>query len=167
MCSNRRAQALAKASLSPIPNQLLSQSANTLQTWTAPTLIPLINASGVVLHTNLGRAPLSRAALQAAQDVSLGYSNLEFDLAKGKRGSRLLHAEELLQRLTGAEAALVVNNNAAAVMLALSALARRRAGGDFPHAVGGNWRRFPRAGCDETIWGAPVGNRRHQSCAPV
>ncbi len=106
---------------------LLQQTGETLRTWTTPTLLPVLNASGVVLHTNLGRAPLSRAALEAAQAVSLGYSNLEYDLPAGKRGSRLVHAESLLQRLTGAEAALVVNNNAAAVLLALTALARRRA----------------------------------------
>ena len=89
-----------------------------------PSLIPVINATGVVLHTNLGRAPLSRAALEAIRQVSAGYSNLEYDLEKGARGSRLVHAESLLRRLTGAEAALVVNNNAAAVLLALTALAR-------------------------------------------
>jgi len=118
----------AFASGEPLPdtNKILAQVGAALQTWSAPTLLPVINAAGVVLHTNLGRSPLSRAALQAAQDVSLGYSNLEFDLVKGKRGSRLLHAEAILQRLTGAEAALVVNNNASALMLALSALARRR-----------------------------------------
>lgn len=98
-----------------------------LRQWTAPTLLPVINASGVVLHTNLGRAPLSRAALSAAQGAGEGYSNLEFDLSSGKRGSRLVHAEAILQRLTGVEAAVVVNNNAAAVLLTLSALASRRA----------------------------------------
>jgi L-seryl-tRNA(Ser) seleniumtransferase len=97
-----------------------------LLSWTAQTLTPVINATGVILHTNLGRAPLSRAAMQAAQSVSLGYSNLELDLKTGKRGSRSVHAETLIQRLTGAEAALVVNNNAAAVLLALTALAHRR-----------------------------------------
>lgn len=97
-----------------------------LEDKTQPTLVPVINASGVILHTNLGRAPLSRAAMQAAQDCALGYSNLEYDLEKGTRGSRLIHAEATLRRLTGAEAALVVNNNAAGVMLVLSALARRR-----------------------------------------
>ncbi len=111
----------------PTQERLLEQAAGILDRWTAPTLAPVINAAGVILHTNLGRAPLSRAAMQAAQDVALGYSNLEYDLEKGRRGSRLVHAEALLQRLTGAEAALVVNNNASAVMLALSALARRRA----------------------------------------
>jgi L-seryl-tRNA(Ser) seleniumtransferase len=113
----------------PIPDQseLLRRIENTLQAWAAPSLVPVINASGVILHTNLGRAPLSQAALQAAQAVSLGYSNLEYDLDSGRRGSRLVHAEALLCRITGAEAALVVNNNAAAVLLVLTALARRRA----------------------------------------
>lgn len=105
---------------------LMQRASELLEDWTAPTLKPLINATGVVLHTNLGRAPLSLAALQAAREVSLGYSSLEYDLEKGQRGSRLLHAEALLRRLTSAEAALVVNNNAAAVLLALTALARRR-----------------------------------------
>lgn len=105
---------------------ILQEAQNILEKWTAPTLLPVINATGVVLHTNLGRAPLSRAALLAAQSVSAGYSTLEYDLEKGRRGSRLIHAEALLQRLTGAEAALVVNNNAAAVLLVLTALARRR-----------------------------------------
>ncbi len=97
-----------------------------LAEWMKPSLGPVINASGVILHTNLGRAPLSRAAIQAVQQVSLGYSNLEYDLERGARGSRLVHAEALLKRLTGAEAALVVNNNAAALLLLLTALARRR-----------------------------------------
>ena len=99
---------------------------NNLQISVMPTLVPLINASGVIIHTNLGRAPMSPASLLAAQQVSMGYSNLEYDLEKGKRGSRTLHAENLLKKLSGAEAALVVNNNAAAVLLALSALANRR-----------------------------------------
>ena len=111
----------------PTSPELLDSAGRLLAQWTAPRLFPVINATGVVLHTNLGRAPLSRSAIQAMQDVSLGYSNLEFDLRKGQRGSRLVHAEALLKRLTGAEAALVVNNNAAAVLLALTALARRRA----------------------------------------
>ena len=111
----------------PDTDVLLAQIQASLEIWVAPTLGPVINATGVILHTNLGRAPLSKTALQAAQSVALGYSTLEYDLSKGKRGSRLIHAEVLLQRLTGAEGALVVNNNAAAVMLVLTALARRRA----------------------------------------
>ena len=97
-----------------------------MEKWTSPTLVPVINASGVILHTNLGRAPLSNAALKAMATISHGYSNLEFDLETGKRGSRLIHAEELLKRLTGAEAAIIVNNNAAAMLLVLAALARRK-----------------------------------------
>jgi L-seryl-tRNA(Ser) seleniumtransferase len=90
------------------------------------SLRPVINATGVLLHTNLGRAPMSREALEAMKLVSGGYSNLEFDLASGTRGSRLIHIEDLLCQLTGAEAALVVNNNAAGVMLGLTAIARRK-----------------------------------------
>jgi L-seryl-tRNA(Ser) seleniumtransferase len=92
-----------------------------------PSLRPVINATGVVLHTNLGRAPLSRAALAAIQEIGPGYSNLEYDLDQGQRGSRYVHAERLLCQLTGTKAALVVNNNAAAVLLALAGLA---AGGE-------------------------------------
>jgi L-seryl-tRNA(Ser) seleniumtransferase len=93
---------------------------------TEPKLKAVLNASGVVIHTNLGRAPLSRAALQAAQDAAVGYSNLEYDLAAGERGSRHNLVTDLLRRLTGAEDALVTNNNAAAVLLILSALAQGR-----------------------------------------
>ena len=85
-----------------------------------------INGTGVVIHTNLGRAPLSDAALRAMADVAAGYSNLEYDLEAGGRGSRHEHVTDLLRSLTGAEAALVVNNNAAAVLLALGGLAAER-----------------------------------------
>ncbi len=97
-----------------------------LQTLDKPTLRRVINASGVILHTNLGRAPLSQESLAAIEDVSRGYANLEFELESGNRGSRHVHVEGLLCRLAGAEAALVVNNNAAAVLLGLTALARRK-----------------------------------------
>ena len=91
-----------------------------------PTIRPVINATGVIIHTNLGRALLSPAACAAMEQAARSYSNLEYDLKAGQRGSRYVHAEELLCRLTGAEAALVVNNNAGAVLLILSALARGR-----------------------------------------
>ncbi len=82
----------------------------------------VLNATGVVLHTNIGRAPLSAAALQAVHEAARGYVNLEYDLDAGTRSSRLVHVEALLRELTGAEAALVVNNNAAAVLLAIDTL---------------------------------------------
>lgn len=110
----------------PLQDLILSQAQSTLIDWTKPTLFPVINASGVILHTNLGRAPLSSAAIHAMDLVSRGYSNLEYDIGKGVRGSRLIHTESILQRLTGAEAALVVNNCASAVLLVLSALANKK-----------------------------------------
>jgi L-seryl-tRNA(Ser) seleniumtransferase len=106
--------------------KIVAGAGKLLNEWTRATLEPVINATGVILHTNLGRAPLSNAALRAMEAVSSGYSNLEFDLKTGKRGSRLLHAEAVLQKLTGADAALVVNNCASAVLLVLTALANRK-----------------------------------------
>ncbi len=105
---------------------ILADAESRLAAWIKPTLQPVINATGVILHTNLGRAPLSKATIAAMDEVSLGYSNLEFDLGTGKRGSRLIHAESVLQKLLGVDAALVVNNNASAVLLALSALASKK-----------------------------------------
>jgi L-seryl-tRNA(Ser) seleniumtransferase len=106
--------------------EILAQAESHLVTWTTSTLTPVINATGVILHTNLGRAPLSKATIAAMKAAAESYSTLEYDLDKGQRGSRLIHAESILQKLTGAEAAVVVNNNASAVLLALSALANRR-----------------------------------------
>jgi L-seryl-tRNA(Ser) seleniumtransferase len=93
---------------------------------TRPSLRRVLNATGVLVHTNLGRAPLAARALERVLEVGGGYSNLEYDLERGARGSRQDHLGELLHRITGGEAALVVNNNAAAVMLALAALAEGR-----------------------------------------
>jgi L-seryl-tRNA(Ser) seleniumtransferase len=107
----------------PTLETLESEIAARLALQLRPTLRPAINASGVIVHTNLGRAPLSADARTAMDAVALAYSNLEYDLEAGKRGSRYVHAEELLCRLTGAEAALVVNNNAAAVVLTLMCFA--------------------------------------------
>ena len=92
----------------------------------APSLVPLFNLTGTVLHTNLGRAPLPEEAVAAMAAVARGASNLEFDVATGRRGDRHRHVEPRLRRLTSAEAAIVVNNNAAAVLLVLDTLARRR-----------------------------------------
>ena len=91
-----------------------------------PSLKRVINATGVLLHTNLGRAPLARQAVAAVEKAASGYSNLEYQLSTGGRGSRCSHVEDLLVRLTGAEAALAVNNNAGALLLTLAALARGR-----------------------------------------
>jgi len=110
----------------PEESALLRDTGLILRSWVAPTLITVINATGVILHTNLGRAPLSQASIQAIQNVASGYSTLEYNLEKGQRGSRSMHAETLLERLVNTQASLVVNNNAAAVLLTLSALARRR-----------------------------------------
>jgi L-seryl-tRNA(Ser) seleniumtransferase len=85
-----------------------------------PSLRPVINATGVVLHTNLGRAPLASAALQAIIDTASGACNLEYDVQNGERGSRYVHAVSLLRELTGAEDAIVVNNCASALVLALN-----------------------------------------------
>jgi L-seryl-tRNA(Ser) seleniumtransferase len=90
----------------------------------SPHLRRAINATGVVIHTNLGRSPLSERALRAVEEVSKEYSNLEYDLVKGARGSRYAHVEEILLRLSGAEGGIVVNNNAGAVLLALNTFAQ-------------------------------------------
>lgn len=98
-----------------------------IEAFLAPSLRSLINATGVVLHTNLGRAPLPGAALDGARDIAAAYSNLEFDVASGRRGKRDTHVAGLLSELLGCEAAIVVNNNAAALLLVLNTLAE---GGD-------------------------------------
>src|SRR5213079_3015316 len=110
----------------PSSEQLLAAAEQTLQQVMQPHLRSVINATGVIINTNLGRSPLSQEALQAVQRVAGGYTNLEYDLGAGERGSRHSHISALLCELTGAEAALVTNNNAAAVLLALSTLAAGR-----------------------------------------
>jgi L-seryl-tRNA(Ser) seleniumtransferase len=105
------------------PDAVCSLVLRAVRAAETPSLRRVINGSGVVVHTNLGRSPLAQAAEVALRDTAWGYSNLEFDLDSGERGERYVHVEKLLCELTGAEAALVVNNNAAAVMLALTSLA--------------------------------------------
>jgi L-seryl-tRNA(Ser) seleniumtransferase len=109
-----------------VTDAITQAAARQLSATLRPSLIRVINATGVVIHTNLGRAPLAEAALARVRDVAAGYTNLEYDLEAGNRGARDLHAESLLCRLTGAEAAVVVNNCAAATMLVLAAVARGR-----------------------------------------
>lgn len=103
---------------------LIQQIVSRLSTDLRPSLQPVINATGVIIHTNLGRALLSQRAQAAMTQAASAYSNLEYDLDAGKRGSRYVHAADLLCRLTGAEDAVVVNNNAGAVILALTVLAK-------------------------------------------
>jgi L-seryl-tRNA(Ser) seleniumtransferase len=106
--------------------RIAANAAGRLHVLFGPSLGPVINATGVVLHTNLGRAPLAAAALDRIAGVARGYASLEYDVERGTRGRRDVHATALLCRLTGAESAAVVNNNAAAVLLVLAALANGR-----------------------------------------
>ncbi|HEY7004340.1 MAG TPA: L-seryl-tRNA(Sec) selenium transferase [Gaiellaceae bacterium] len=108
------------------PGDLAARALARAEALFAPRLRRVLNATGVVVHTNLGRAPLAESALERVREVAHGYSNLEYDLERGARGSRQDHLGGLLSELTGAEAALVVNNNAAAVLLAVAALAEGR-----------------------------------------
>jgi L-seryl-tRNA(Ser) seleniumtransferase len=108
------------------PGDLGERALRELASARTPSLRRTLNATGVIVHTNLGRSPLPEAALARVLEVGRGYSNLEYDLTAGSRGSRQDHVAAILRRLTSAEAALVVNNNAAAVMLALAALAEGR-----------------------------------------
>jgi L-seryl-tRNA(Ser) seleniumtransferase len=108
------------------PGDLEARVRDELTAARAPSLRRVLNATGVIVHTNLGRAPLAAEALAQVVEAARGYSNLELDLREGSRGSRQDHVAAILRRLTGAEAALVVNNNAAAMLLALAALAEGR-----------------------------------------
>jgi L-seryl-tRNA(Ser) seleniumtransferase len=108
------------------PGDLAARLAQELTSARAPALRRVLNATGVIVHTNLGRAPLPAAALDRVVEVGRGYSNLEYDLDEGARGSRQDHVAAILRRLTGAESSIVVNNNAGAMLLALAALAEGR-----------------------------------------
>jgi L-seryl-tRNA(Ser) seleniumtransferase len=118
----RRAMPEQPPTLEALASEVIARCQRLLQ----PSLKPLINASGVIVQTNLGRAPLSKNAIGAMQAVARGYSNLEYDLDAGERGSRYEHVNQTLARLTGAEAGLAVNNNAAAVLLVLACLGAGR-----------------------------------------
>ncbi|MFQ5996032.1 MAG: L-seryl-tRNA(Sec) selenium transferase [Dehalococcoidales bacterium] len=122
----RERLAIAAGKLASSLTKIVDSICAQIQALENPSLRPVINATGVILHTNLGRAPLSQEAIAVMDTTAKGYSNLEFDLSSGTRGSRQVHIEPLLCQLTGAEAALVVNNNASAVLLGLTALARRK-----------------------------------------
>jgi L-seryl-tRNA(Ser) seleniumtransferase len=105
-------------------NEMAADVEETLRSLSSLSLRPVINATGIVVHTNLGRSPLSESALANVVKVARGYSNLEYDLAEGRRGKRYSHIKRLLREVTGAEDGLAVNNNAGAVLLSLNALAR-------------------------------------------
>ena len=124
----QQARAAIRAGDAALPSRaaLLEDAAAQLAQEFRPGLRRVINAAGVILHTNLGRAPLAEAAIHAMVEVGARYSTLEYDLERGQRGSRLRHCETALRALTGAEAALVVNNNAAALLLLLATLAPGR-----------------------------------------
>jgi L-seryl-tRNA(Ser) seleniumtransferase len=117
---------ISRGEPAPSSDSLVKSVSDRVQTLAEPSLRPVINATGVVLHTNLGRAPLSEEATAAMEEASKGYANLELDLDTGLRGHRDVHLSSLLCRLTGAEDALVVNNNASAVLLALTALCKKK-----------------------------------------
>ena len=125
-CLEHARLAIAAGNPCPSVDEIVESICAQVYTLENPSLRPIINASGVILHTNLGRAPLSKEAIFAMNAVANGYCNLEFDLDSGTRGSRYVHIEPILCQLTGAEAALVVNNNASAVLLALTTLAKKR-----------------------------------------
>jgi L-seryl-tRNA(Ser) seleniumtransferase len=108
------------------PGNLVQRVRDEIATVRRPRLRRVLNATGVIVHTNLGRAPLADEAIERVSEVARGYSNLEYDLSEGARGSRQDHVAAVLRRLTGAEGVLVVNNNAGAVLLALAALAEGR-----------------------------------------
>jgi len=119
-------EAIAGGAGAPSLDEIIGAVVQRAQACLEPTLRPVVNATGVIIHTNLGRAPLSDETAAAMAAVSRGYSNLEFDLDLGQRGSRYVHLEQMLVRLTGAEAAIAVNNNASALLLALSTVAAGR-----------------------------------------
>ncbi|HYA87653.1 MAG TPA: L-seryl-tRNA(Sec) selenium transferase [Nitrospirota bacterium] len=127
---DRRRKAIMQGAKKGLPQQavslaeILEQTDTILCEISVPSFCPVINATGVIVHTNLGRSLLSHKAIERVVEMSRSYSNLEYDISAGERGKRYMHVESILTRLTGVEAATAVNNNAAAVLLALNTLAR-------------------------------------------
>jgi L-seryl-tRNA(Ser) seleniumtransferase len=125
-CLEEARLSITHGSASPSVDKIVDSVRVELQALAQLSVRRVVNASGIILHTNLGRAPLSKEARRAMEEVAAGYCNLEFDLDSGARGSRDVHIEKLLCQLTGAEAAMVVNNNASAVLLTLMVLAKKK-----------------------------------------
>ncbi|MBN1326580.1 MAG: L-seryl-tRNA(Sec) selenium transferase [Candidatus Cloacimonetes bacterium] len=123
---NQARTELNNTSRLPDIDQLISETVMTVKKITGKSLKPVINATGIILHTNLGRAPLGEIVLENIREIFTGYSNLEFDLATGRRGQRNIHSTEILRFVTNAEDTVVVNNNAAAVLLCLKTFASRK-----------------------------------------
>ena len=124
--SQRERLGMSPEAAAPSTEEITGQVATLARSIAEPSLRPVINATGVILHTNLGRAPLGDTVIGSIDETMRGYTNLEFDLAAGRRGQRNLHVAEIIKYLTGAEDAIVVNNNAAAIILVLSTLAGER-----------------------------------------
>ncbi len=124
---NKRRKSIIEGSFLDISEEVLfADIENNIQRLSSYSLKPLINATGIVIHTNLGRSLLSEKALENIKQVSENYSNLEYDIEEGRRGKRYVHIKRILREVTGAEDALVVNNNAAAVLLCLNTLSKDR-----------------------------------------
>lgn len=124
--NNRRERILRGEDIDIFPDDLLSEIENTLKNISCFSLRPLINATGIIIHTNLGRSLLSKDIIKNIEKIASRYSNLEYDIEKGERGRRYVHLEEILKTLTGTEASIAVNNNAASVLLVLNTLANRK-----------------------------------------
>ncbi len=152
------------------PSSLLTASSpsfrKSLNVRTRPRLRRVINATGVVIHTNLGRSPLHPSALQHLIEISRTYSNLEYDLDRGERGSRYSHVEEILCRLSGAESAMVVNNNAGRGPARFKHPCRRKRGHRLEGRVGRNRGSLSDPGCDEAERGPAQGGRNDQPDPP-
>ena len=127
-----------------------------------PPLRPVINATGIILHTGLGRAPLAAEALRAIAEIGGGYASLEVDVESGERSQRVLAVDKLLRQLTGAEAAAVVNNNAAATLLTLAARGKRPGGDRFPRPTDRDRRQLPTARSDVGERGNPARGGHHE-----
>ena len=150
-----------------LPQALVPALSARVQARLAPRMRAVLNLTGTVIHTNLGRALLADSALQHLLATMAGPNNLEYDLATGGRGDRDSLVEELLCTLTGAEAATVVNNNAAAVLLTLAALARDKEGDHLARRTGRDRRRLPHARCDGQCRRAHGGGGHHQPHPPA